>query len=283
MTSGSPMEKWFWYGGLVISPVGGDGYSFGSFPVCLWNRTERDSFVDFPYFLLVLQQNTNPLNRGPLQILPHQGSPEQSGTGLGLVRVTEGVGLRFTVDNLPTSMEYQLVIHYESEVRRTSGSCLWTLKNSQLYRFYFFIFISIYNKKNIDIILNNVSIRTRHWSWVFPFRCQHCNIKKMYCPHFETRNVALCWSLIQEVFLPGLNISHLPLQSVTDWVARVNIITLSPGDGGCSDDPPSGSLTLILPRSSRWVGLREQQVIYLGSSHYDSADHFLQSITLKCS
>uniref|UniRef100_A0A3Q2TNH0 Laminin subunit beta-4-like n=1 Tax=Fundulus heteroclitus TaxID=8078 RepID=A0A3Q2TNH0_FUNHE len=61
------------------------------------------------------QQNTKPLNLGPLQILPHQGSPDQSGTGLGLVRVTEGAGLRFTVDNLPTSMEYQLVIRYESE------------------------------------------------------------------------------------------------------------------------------------------------------------------------
>ncbi|XP_015257331.1 PREDICTED: laminin subunit beta-4-like isoform X1 [Cyprinodon variegatus] len=61
------------------------------------------------------QQNINRLNRRPLQILPHQGSPEQSGTGLGLVRVTEGVGLTFTVDNLPTSMEYHLVIRYESE------------------------------------------------------------------------------------------------------------------------------------------------------------------------
>ncbi|MEQ2196717.1 hypothetical protein XENOCAPTIV_010167, partial [Xenoophorus captivus] len=79
---------------------------------------------DFLCILLVLQQN-NSLNRGPLQILPHQGSPEQSGTGLGLVRVTEGAGLRFTVDNLPTSMEYQMVIRYESELCCTSihSSC----------------------------------------------------------------------------------------------------------------------------------------------------------------
>ncbi|XP_055365504.1 laminin subunit beta-4 isoform X2 [Betta splendens] len=36
-------------------------------------------------------------------------------TGLGLVRVLEGAGLRFTVDNLPLSLEFQLVIHYETE------------------------------------------------------------------------------------------------------------------------------------------------------------------------
>uniref|UniRef100_A0A669DZP6 Laminin, beta 4 n=1 Tax=Oreochromis niloticus TaxID=8128 RepID=A0A669DZP6_ORENI len=37
-------------------------------------------------------------------------------TGLGLVRVFEGVGLRFTVDNLPSSTDYQLVISYELEL-----------------------------------------------------------------------------------------------------------------------------------------------------------------------
>ncbi|XP_014860210.1 PREDICTED: laminin subunit beta-4-like [Poecilia mexicana] len=116
------------------------------------------------------RQNTSPPNQGPLQILPHQGSPEQSGTGLGLVRVTEGAGLRFTVDNLPTSMEYQLVIRYESE-------------------------------------------------------------------------------------------------SDSDWVARVNVITLSPGDGGCSDDPPTGSLTLILPRSSR-LGILDSRVCLNARGRY---------------
>uniref|UniRef100_A0A8D3CQ06 Laminin, beta 4 n=1 Tax=Scophthalmus maximus TaxID=52904 RepID=A0A8D3CQ06_SCOMX len=38
---------------------------------------------------------------------------------LGLVRVLEGAGLRFTVDNLPSSSDYQLVIRYETEVMRT--------------------------------------------------------------------------------------------------------------------------------------------------------------------
>uniref|UniRef100_A0AAQ4RAZ0 Laminin, beta 2-like n=1 Tax=Gasterosteus aculeatus aculeatus TaxID=481459 RepID=A0AAQ4RAZ0_GASAC len=36
-------------------------------------------------------------------------------TGLGLVRVLAGAGLRFTVDNIPSSLDYQLVINYESE------------------------------------------------------------------------------------------------------------------------------------------------------------------------
>uniref|UniRef100_A0A665UDI7 Laminin subunit beta-1 n=1 Tax=Echeneis naucrates TaxID=173247 RepID=A0A665UDI7_ECHNA len=35
-------------------------------------------------------------------------------TGLGLVRVWEGVGLRFSVDNITSSNNYQLIIHYET-------------------------------------------------------------------------------------------------------------------------------------------------------------------------
>uniref|UniRef100_A0AAQ4RAI8 Laminin, beta 4 n=1 Tax=Gasterosteus aculeatus aculeatus TaxID=481459 RepID=A0AAQ4RAI8_GASAC len=41
-------------------------------------------------------------------------------TGLGLVRVLAGAGLRFTVDNIPSSLDYQLVINYESEVNKTA-------------------------------------------------------------------------------------------------------------------------------------------------------------------
>ncbi|XP_028287743.1 laminin subunit beta-4 isoform X2 [Parambassis ranga] len=63
-------------------------------------------------------RRTIPLDPGhALQIIPRQRFDDQqiTWTGLGLVRVLEGTGLRFTVDNLPSSMEYQLVIRYEPE------------------------------------------------------------------------------------------------------------------------------------------------------------------------
>uniref|UniRef100_A0A4W6C4H5 Laminin subunit beta-1 n=1 Tax=Lates calcarifer TaxID=8187 RepID=A0A4W6C4H5_LATCA len=64
------------------------------------------------------RQTSIPLDLGhALQIIPRQRTPDQpvTWTGLGLVRVLEGAGLRFTVDNLPSSMDYQLVIRYEPE------------------------------------------------------------------------------------------------------------------------------------------------------------------------
>ncbi|XP_044050213.1 laminin subunit beta-4 [Siniperca chuatsi] len=63
-------------------------------------------------------QSSIPLDPGhALQIVPRQRSVDQpiTWTGLGLVRVLEGAGLRFTVDNLPSSLDYQLVIRYEPE------------------------------------------------------------------------------------------------------------------------------------------------------------------------
>lgn len=71
---------------------------------------------------MVQQLSSIPLDPGhSLQIIPGQTILDQpdTWTGWGLVRVAEGAGLRFTVDNIPSSMEYHLVIHYKTEVRRT--------------------------------------------------------------------------------------------------------------------------------------------------------------------
>ncbi|XP_070829105.1 LOW QUALITY PROTEIN: laminin subunit beta-4 [Chaetodon trifascialis] len=64
------------------------------------------------------QPNSIPLVPGQaLQIIPRQRTAGQpiTWTGMGFVRVLQGAGLRFTVDNLPSSMDYQLVIRYEPE------------------------------------------------------------------------------------------------------------------------------------------------------------------------
>ncbi|XP_072241454.1 laminin subunit beta-4 [Leuresthes tenuis] len=66
------------------------------------------------------RQNIIPLDPGhALQIIPRRRLPDQlvTWTGLGFVRASEGAGLRFTVDNLPLSIEYQLVINYELGAR----------------------------------------------------------------------------------------------------------------------------------------------------------------------
>ncbi|XP_071318517.1 laminin subunit beta-4 isoform X2 [Trachinotus anak] len=63
-------------------------------------------------------QTSIPLYPGhDLQIIPHQRTPDQpiTSTGLGLVRVLEGAGLRFTVDDLPSSTDYHLLIRYKPE------------------------------------------------------------------------------------------------------------------------------------------------------------------------
>lgn len=80
------------------------------------------SFILFMHWcsLLVLQQMSIAPNQDHvLQVIPHKGtaSGKITWTGLGWVRLLDGSGLRFTVDNLLSSMEVRLVIRYETEVR----------------------------------------------------------------------------------------------------------------------------------------------------------------------
>ncbi|KAM6973327.1 laminin subunit beta-4 [Aplochiton taeniatus] len=59
-------------------------------------------------------QRSIPLEPGSaLQIAPR--ASQFTWTGAGFVRVLDGAGLRFTVDSLPASLDYQLVIRYEPE------------------------------------------------------------------------------------------------------------------------------------------------------------------------
>lgn len=80
----------------------------------------------------VVQRGSIPLDPGhPLQIIPRQRTTGQpiTWTGQGLVRVQDGAGLRFIVDNLPSSMDYQLVVRYEPEVRTVRSRSLSRLSS----------------------------------------------------------------------------------------------------------------------------------------------------------
>ncbi|KAJ8381669.1 hypothetical protein SKAU_G00024470 [Synaphobranchus kaupii] len=64
------------------------------------------------------RQSSIPVEPGSaLQVIPRQRTGDQpiTWTGPGFVRVQDGAGLRFTVNNLPVSLDYALIIRFEPE------------------------------------------------------------------------------------------------------------------------------------------------------------------------